>query len=47
VLEEFRKNTCAFLPDPDLLSGQVQAVFAPIATAIEYIRAGNLRALAG
>jgi tripartite-type tricarboxylate transporter receptor subunit TctC len=31
---------------PDLLSGQVQAVFVPIATAIEYIRAGSLRALA-
>jgi tripartite-type tricarboxylate transporter receptor subunit TctC len=30
----------------DLLSGQVQAVFTPIATVIEYIRAGKLRALA-
>ncbi len=31
---------------PDLLSGQVQATFAPIATVIEYIKAGKLRALA-
>jgi len=31
---------------PDLLSGQVQVVFAPITHLIEYIRAGKLRALA-
>ncbi len=31
---------------PDLLSGQVQVTFAPIATVIEYIKAGKLRALA-
>jgi tripartite-type tricarboxylate transporter receptor subunit TctC len=31
---------------PDLLSGQVQATFAPIATVFEYIKAGNVRALA-
>ncbi|MGD0026069.1 MAG: tripartite tricarboxylate transporter substrate binding protein [Xanthobacteraceae bacterium] len=31
---------------PDLLGGQVQATFAPIASVIEYIRAGKLRALA-
>jgi tripartite-type tricarboxylate transporter receptor subunit TctC len=31
---------------PDLLSGQVQAVFSGIATSISYIRAGQLRALA-
>ncbi len=31
---------------PDLLGGQVQAVFTPIPTVIEYIRAGKLRALA-
>ena len=31
---------------PDLLAGQVQVVFAPIPTVIEYIRAGKLRALA-
>jgi tripartite-type tricarboxylate transporter receptor subunit TctC len=31
---------------PDLLGGQVQLTFAPIATVIEYIKAGKLRALA-
>ena len=31
---------------PDLLGGQVQLTFAPIATAIEYIKAGKLRVLA-
>ena len=31
---------------PDLLSGQVQVTFAPIATVIEYLKAGKLRALA-
>ena len=31
---------------PDLLGGQVQVVFSPIPTSIEYIRAGKLRALA-
>jgi tripartite-type tricarboxylate transporter receptor subunit TctC len=31
---------------PDLLSGQVQTVFVPIGAAIEFIRAGKLRALA-
>jgi tripartite-type tricarboxylate transporter receptor subunit TctC len=31
---------------PDLLGGQVQVVFAPIAHLIEHIRAGKLRALA-
>jgi tripartite-type tricarboxylate transporter receptor subunit TctC len=31
---------------PDLLGGQVQVTFAPIATVIEYIKAGKLRALA-
>ncbi len=31
---------------PDLLSGRVQVVFAPIPTVIGYIRAGKLRALA-
>jgi tripartite-type tricarboxylate transporter receptor subunit TctC len=31
---------------PDLLSGQVQAAFTTITLSIEYIRAGNLRALA-
>jgi tripartite-type tricarboxylate transporter receptor subunit TctC len=31
---------------PDLLSGQVQVTFAPIATVIEYIKAGKIRALA-
>ncbi len=31
---------------PDLLSGQVQATFSPIAQTIGYIRAGKLRALA-
>jgi tripartite-type tricarboxylate transporter receptor subunit TctC len=31
---------------PDLLSGQIQVVFAPVPTVIGYIRAGKLRALA-
>jgi tripartite-type tricarboxylate transporter receptor subunit TctC len=31
---------------PDLLSGQVQIVFVPISSVIEFIRAGKLRALA-
>jgi tripartite-type tricarboxylate transporter receptor subunit TctC len=31
---------------PDLLSGQVQASFAPILQSLEYIKAGKLRALA-
>ena len=31
---------------PDLLGGQVQVLFAPIAHAIEFIRTGKLRALA-
>ena len=31
---------------PDLLSGQIQVVFAPAPTVIGYIRAGKLRALA-
>jgi tripartite-type tricarboxylate transporter receptor subunit TctC len=31
---------------PDLLGGQVQLTFAPIATVIEYIKGGKLRALA-
>jgi tripartite-type tricarboxylate transporter receptor subunit TctC len=31
---------------PDLLSGQVQVVFAPIGAVIEHIRTGKLRALA-
>jgi tripartite-type tricarboxylate transporter receptor subunit TctC len=31
---------------PDLLSGQVQVVFSPIAQSIEFIRDGRLRALA-
>jgi tripartite-type tricarboxylate transporter receptor subunit TctC len=31
---------------PDLLSGQVQATFAPAAVALEYINVGKLRALA-
>jgi len=31
---------------PDLLSGQVQAAFSPIAQAVGFIRAGKLRALA-
>jgi tripartite-type tricarboxylate transporter receptor subunit TctC len=31
---------------PDLLGGQVQVTFAPIATVIEYVKAGKLRALA-
>jgi tripartite-type tricarboxylate transporter receptor subunit TctC len=30
----------------DLLGGQVQVTFAPMASSIEYIRAGKLRALA-
>src|SRR5262249_15200427 len=30
----------------DLLAGQVQVYFAPMSAAIEYIRAGNVRALA-
>jgi tripartite-type tricarboxylate transporter receptor subunit TctC len=33
-------------PLPDLLGGQVQVMFNPIAASIEYIRAGTLRALA-
>jgi tripartite-type tricarboxylate transporter receptor subunit TctC len=31
---------------PDLLSGQVQVTFAPIATVIEHIKAGKIRVLA-
>jgi tripartite-type tricarboxylate transporter receptor subunit TctC len=31
---------------PDLLGGQTQLTFAPIATVIEYIKSGKLRALA-
>jgi tripartite-type tricarboxylate transporter receptor subunit TctC len=31
---------------PDLLSGQVQIEFAPVSSAIEYIKTGGLRALA-
>jgi tripartite-type tricarboxylate transporter receptor subunit TctC len=31
---------------PDLLSGQIQVVFAPLPTVIGYIRAGTLRAIA-
>ncbi len=31
---------------PDLMSGQVQVMFDPIASSIQYIRAGTLRALA-
>jgi tripartite-type tricarboxylate transporter receptor subunit TctC len=31
---------------PDLLGGQVQLVFGPISQALEYVRAGKLRALA-
>lgn len=31
---------------PDLISGQIQVVFAPVPTVIGYIRAGQLRALA-
>jgi tripartite-type tricarboxylate transporter receptor subunit TctC len=31
---------------PDLIGGQVQAAFSPIAQSIEFIRAGKLRALA-
>ena len=31
---------------PDLLSGQVQAAFSPIAQSVGFIRAGKLRALA-
>jgi tripartite-type tricarboxylate transporter receptor subunit TctC len=30
----------------DLLGGQVQVYFAPISSSVEYVRAGNLRALA-
>src|SRR5690348_9479262 len=30
----------------DLLGGQVQAAFSPIASALEYIRTGKLRAVA-
>jgi tripartite-type tricarboxylate transporter receptor subunit TctC len=33
-------------PMPDLLSGQVQAIFSPMPVTIAQIRAGNLRALA-
>jgi tripartite-type tricarboxylate transporter receptor subunit TctC len=33
-------------PIPDLLGGQVQVMFSPMPAAIEYIRAGGLRALA-
>jgi tripartite-type tricarboxylate transporter receptor subunit TctC len=33
-------------PLPDLLGGQVQVMFNPIAASIEYIRTGKLRALA-
>jgi tripartite-type tricarboxylate transporter receptor subunit TctC len=33
-------------PIPDLLGGQVQVMFSPMPAAIEYIRAGRLRALA-
>jgi tripartite-type tricarboxylate transporter receptor subunit TctC len=33
-------------PIPDLLGGQVQVMFNPIAGSMEYIRAGTLRALA-
>ena len=33
-------------PMPDLLGGQVQVVFSPLPAAIEYIKAGTLRALA-
>jgi tripartite-type tricarboxylate transporter receptor subunit TctC len=32
-------------PVPDLLGGQVQVVFSPLPPAIEYIKAGTLRAL--
>jgi tripartite-type tricarboxylate transporter receptor subunit TctC len=31
---------------PDLLGGQVQVVFSPVAQSIEYVKAGTLRALA-
>lgn len=31
---------------PDLISGQIQVVFAPVPTVIGYVRAGQLRALA-
>jgi tripartite-type tricarboxylate transporter receptor subunit TctC len=31
---------------PDLIGGQVQVVFAPMISTVEYIRAGALRALA-
>jgi tripartite-type tricarboxylate transporter receptor subunit TctC len=33
-------------PVPDLIAGQVQALFSPMSQAIAYIRAGQLRALA-
>jgi len=33
-------------PVPDLLSGQVQAIFSPMPVTINFIRAGKLRALA-
>jgi tripartite-type tricarboxylate transporter receptor subunit TctC len=33
-------------PIPDLIGGQVQVMFSPMPAAIEYIRAGKLRALA-
>ena len=33
-------------PIPDLIGGQVQVIFSPMPAAIEYIRAGRLRALA-
>ena len=32
--------------EPDLLVGQVQVYFAPIAAAVEYVRSGKLRPLA-
>jgi tripartite-type tricarboxylate transporter receptor subunit TctC len=31
---------------PDLLAEQVRLTFAPVATVIEYVKAGRLRALA-
>ena len=31
---------------PDLLGGQIQATFTPVALALEFIKAGKLRALA-
>ena len=33
-------------PIPDLIGGQVQVIFSPMPAAIEYVRAGRLRALA-